>query len=87
MKEPLVSIVIPTYGGGDYLQRTVNSVLNPTYKNIEVIVVDDNGVRASLLKIHMYSIAGQIYFSEITFSPCRGMSPFEPNEWDSELGN
>lgn len=39
----LVSVIIPTYGRCEYLQRTVNSVLNQTYANIEVIVVDDNG--------------------------------------------
>lgn len=41
---PLVSVVIPTYGGADYLERCVNSVLAQTYKNIEIIVVDDNGI-------------------------------------------
>lgn len=40
----LVSVIIPTYGGGDFLQRAVNSVLAQTYKNIEIIVVDDNGL-------------------------------------------
>ena len=37
-----VSVVIPTYGRPDYLKRAVDSVLNQTYKSIEVIVVDDN---------------------------------------------
>lgn len=40
----LVSVIIPTYGGGDMLRQTVNSVLNQTYTNIEVLVVDDNGI-------------------------------------------
>lgn len=42
MKNILVSIVIPTYGRPQTLERAVNSVLNQTYKNIEVLVVDDN---------------------------------------------
>lgn len=40
----LVSVVIPTYGEPDYLGRCVESVLNQTYINIEIVVVDDNGI-------------------------------------------
>jgi len=38
-----VCVVIPTYKGSDNLLRAVESVLNQTYKNIEIVVVDDNG--------------------------------------------
>lgn len=41
---PLVSVIIPSYGGGQYLARAVISVLMQTYQDVEVIVVDDNGV-------------------------------------------
>jgi len=39
-----VSIIVPTYGGGDMLRRTIDSLLAQTYSNIEIVVVDDNGV-------------------------------------------
>ena len=38
----LVSVIIPTYKRPDTLDRAINSVLNQTYPNVEVIVVDDN---------------------------------------------
>ena len=40
----IVSVIIPSYGGGQYLERCVDSVLNQTYPYIEIVVVDDNGI-------------------------------------------
>lgn len=39
---PLISICIPTYNGERYLQEALDSVKAQTYKNIEVIISDDN---------------------------------------------
>lgn len=41
MSEHKVSIVIPVYNGEDYVREAIDSALNQTYDNIEVIVVND----------------------------------------------
>lgn len=41
----LVSVIIPSYSG-DYLARAVDNVLKQTYTNIEIIVVNDNGIKS-----------------------------------------
>ena len=38
---PLVSIVIPVYNGSNYMREAIDSALAQTYKNIEIIVVND----------------------------------------------
>lgn len=40
-KLPLISIVIPVFNGANYLRDAIISALDQTYKNIEVIVVND----------------------------------------------
>ncbi len=40
-KEPLISIVLPTYNVAQYLQQCLKSVAVQTYRNIEVIIIID----------------------------------------------
>lgn len=40
--QELVSVIIPTYNRTSTLERAIKSVKNQTYKNIEILVVDDN---------------------------------------------
>jgi glycosyltransferase involved in cell wall biosynthesis len=41
MSIPLVSVIIPTYNGADFLGEAIQSVLEQTYANFELIVVND----------------------------------------------
>ncbi len=41
MRRALVSVIIPTFNAGEYILDALNSVFNQTYKNLEVIVVDN----------------------------------------------
>ncbi len=38
---PLVSVVVPCYNHEKYVKETIESIINQTYKNIELIVIDD----------------------------------------------
>ncbi|MBO7303958.1 MAG: glycosyl transferase [Clostridia bacterium] len=40
----------------------------------------------SFLRVDLYEINDTVYFSELTFSPCGGMMPLDPENWDLELG-
>lgn len=40
-KKPLISIVIPTYNRPNYLKKAIETVLDQTYSNFEILVVDD----------------------------------------------
>lgn len=55
----LVSVIIPSYKRSDTVVRAINSVLNQTYKNIEVIVVDDN-IQGDEYSIELEKVLGQI---------------------------
>lgn len=37
----MISIIIPTFNRGNTIKRSIESVLNQTYKDIEVVVIDD----------------------------------------------
>ena len=41
MDEVLVSAIIPSYNRYSYLENAISSVENQTYKNIEIIVIND----------------------------------------------
>ncbi|MEO8368872.1 MAG: glycosyltransferase [Candidatus Solibacter sp.] len=50
--EPLVSVVLPVYNGERFVSQTIESALRQTYRNLEIIVVDDGSTdqTASLIQ-------------------------------------
>ncbi len=53
-KEPLVSIIIPSYNQGRFIEDTILSILNQTYKNIEIIVCDGKSTDETIKVLKKY---------------------------------
>ena len=41
MKENLISVIVPVYNVEQYLRKCIDSIISQTYKNLEIILVDD----------------------------------------------
>lgn len=48
---PLVSVVIPYYNDEKYIHETLESIQHQTYKNVEVILVDDGSTEKESIRI------------------------------------
>lgn len=62
--QPLVSIVIPVYKGYPYLRNAIQSCLDQTYKNIEIIVVNDGSPDGGRTKAIAQSFGDKIRYFE-----------------------
>lgn len=49
--QPLVSVVIPCYNHERFVQDSIQSIIDQTYKNIELIIIDDGSKDNSIAKI------------------------------------
>jgi glycosyltransferase involved in cell wall biosynthesis len=54
MQTPLVSVIIPNYNHAKYLPQRIESVINQSYKNIEIIILDDCSTDNSIEIIQKY---------------------------------
>ncbi|MDR0428172.1 MAG: glycosyltransferase, partial [Dysgonamonadaceae bacterium] len=52
---PLVSIVVPVYNVEAYLNQCLDSIINQTYRNVEIILVNDGSTDGSPSIINDYA--------------------------------
>lgn len=75
MDSPLVSIIIPNYNHAQYLDERLQSVLNQTYQNFEVIILDDKSTDNSLEVINKYK--SNPHITKIVINDQNSKSPFK----------
>lgn len=47
MNKQLISIIVPVYNAEEYIERCINSLINQTYRNIEIILINDGSTDKS----------------------------------------
>ena len=63
-KNPKVSIIIPVYNGKDYMKEAIDSALSQTYKNIEILVINDGSTDNGATKRIAKSYGNKIRYFE-----------------------
>jgi len=70
----LVSVIIPNYNHAKYLNQRINSILNQTYQNFELIILDDFSIDGSKVEIEKYRTNSKV--SHIVYNTVNSGSPF-----------
>lgn len=74
MNRPFVSVIIPNYNHAEFLIQRIDSVLNQTYKNFEIIILDDKSTDKSIDIIKQYE--DNEHISHIVLNEDNSGSPF-----------
>ena len=78
---PIVSVIIPNYNHAPFLNQRINSVLNQTFQDFEVIILDDCSTDDSRKVIKEYKNHPKI--SHIIFNETNSGSPFK--QWEKGI--
>lgn len=69
INNPLVSVITPSWNSAKYIEKTILSVINQSYKNIEYIIIDGGSTDGTLEIINAY----KPWISKLISEPDKGM--------------
>ncbi len=78
---PNVSVIIPNYNHADYLKQRIDSVLNQTYTDFELIILDDCSTDNSKQVIESYRSNEKV--NHIIYNTTNSGNPFQ--QWDKGI--
>ncbi|MEY8848351.1 glycosyltransferase family 2 protein [Psychroserpens sp. XS_ASV72] len=81
MAKPLVSIILPNYNHAPYLEERLDSIINQTYSNFELIILDDNSSDESLEILKRFENHDKV--SHFIINAVNSGSPFK--QWQKGL--
>lgn len=85
MNKPLVSILIPVYNTEEYLPKCLDSIVNQTYSNLQVVIIDDGSKDASFCIAQKY--AKQYPCIEVYHQENQGVASTRNNLLDKVKGD
>lgn len=69
--QSIISVIVPCYNQGRYLSKAIESILTQTYKQYEIVVVDDGSTDNTQLIAESYSVVKYVYQSNQGLSAAR----------------
>lgn len=48
-RNPKISIVVPVFNSENFIIKCIQSIINQSYKNLEIIIIDDGSTDSALL--------------------------------------
>ena len=77
MNSPLVSVILPNYNHAKYLDERIQSILNQTYCNFELIILDDCSPDNGASKAVIERYRGNAHISHIIYNERNGGLTFQ----------